>query len=308
MANNTETPKKKKSVVGRIFSWFFSLILIAVVAVLVVGIFIAPVSKIKVSTFDMAAIPIGDSTVGDILGDSNITVFELLQTLNKIQTISDSDITYAPTVTDEVSAVANVKAIFGYDSTDPDPTEEEIGQFALYVLSGSTPSDGTGVPKLCTFTDKELAYILNLALELTSSESAYGIELNQLIINADDGITVSTVMTLDLTQIMTNLPVKTNLLSGFEHLRVFSTYDIAVTGTVVTTAATVTFGSLDAEQSQIVIDLVGALIGEEMDLEYIASTIFTSFVNNMGVVGASVSEPGASGITTHSVSIIVANN
>lgn len=307
MASNTETPKKKKSGVGTFFSWFFSIIIIAIVAVLVVVIFIAPVSKIKTGSFDLAALPIGEATAGEILGDSNITVFGLLQLINDIQTVSDSDIAYAPTAADKASAVMTVKSIYGYDETDPDPTEEQLGQFALYVLSGSTPSDGTGIPRLVTFNDKELAYIFNLALSQMIESSNVGVELNQLVINNDGGITLSTVMTLDLTQILTNLPYNTDLLSGFEHLRVYSTYDLTVAGNVIATSAKVTFGSVDVENSKIIINLVRSLIGEELDLEYFASTLFTSFVNNVGVVGTSIGNPGADGITTHSVSIIVAN-
>ncbi|HRX13700.1 MAG TPA: hypothetical protein P5087_01570 [Eubacteriales bacterium] len=306
MAQNIETPKKKSGV-GTFFSWFFSIIVIAIVAVLVVVIFIAPVSKIKAGSFDLAALPLGESTAGEILGDSDITVFGLLQMMNDIKTVSDSDITYTPTAADKASAVATLKSIVGSDETDPDPTEEQIGQFALYVLSGSTPTDGTGIPKVVTFTDKELAYIFNLALGQIMDSSEVGVELNQLVINNDGGITLSTVMTLDLTQVLTNLPYMTDLFAGFEHLRVYSTYTLTVAGNVIASSATVTFGSVDVENSKIIINLVRSLIGEELDLEYFASTLFTSFVNNLGVVGASVGDPGADGITTHSVSIIVAN-
>ncbi len=298
MSDNESKPArgKRKGCLGKAISWFFTFVLIVVVGAVAVVFFVVPVNKLKLGNFDINAVTLGETTFGEVLEGSDITAYRLLNAFSKAGKADDALITNAPAQTDVGTAKQKIETAFGISLSDG-----ETAALVAGVLTGETPSDETGIKKLLSFSDKETAALINLALNKYYSTYA---EFEQIVLS---GGTLSCVMSVDLTEYKQSLPDWMSGIIGFNELRIQSVYALSFNdGQIKAQNTGLTFGSLGEADTELLTKMLEPLVGGR-DLSMFAADLFTVFVNNLGTVGTEISSPGIGGIGEHSVSIIVAN-
>lgn len=302
MADRNPNPagKPKKNIFGRIISFFFTLVLVAVVAVIVVAVFIIPVNKIKVGGFDTAQIKLGTSSLDEIFGGEEFTVFELTRFVSKAAS-ANANIDNAPAESDALNAKAKIAESFGYEG---EITDEDAGLFMAAVLGGQIPLGTDETKRMLSFSDKELTYLFN-ALTAMYEESGFFLKFEQIKLT-EQGHKLETVLSVDVSHLKDSIPDILRGLFNFDKLVITFRYGFSLEGGDLTaTLSELTLGELDQSQTEVLMRLLKSLAGGEIMLDEQISALLTDFVNNLGTVGGAMGSEGLSGITDNNISVIV---
>lgn len=293
-----------------------TLIAIVIVIALIVGAFIWAINQTP-ARFGLADYEIQGMTIRE-MGFADMKIKDIAKLFKSLLKPDESAIMDNPYDAEDKANADSKAGAMGLP--------EEDGQPDYLSLMGETPVT-TATPQLLTFADTEIAYILNSIVTQASSQ-AEGEEEAQVIRDMNASIaqvtitkgtetTLEILLKIDISSIKGDMPaIAANRLPDVVYLNSINKLTVSegiypLGGIISTESSSIEINGMDGATTNILINAISSGIEEAQQAEdpskYFNDTFgafFIKVVNNMGLVGASVTNCGPDGVINHGIKVV----